>query len=827
MGKRAVGWIGALGLLMALAWSAGVLVHSARRVFNFPILAAAREAPEVAADSQDLPPRDPNFLAPQRLDAWQIIGPGGGGTFYHPSISPHDPNLVFVSTDMGSCYVSENGGRTWRAFSLRANCKYAFDPKLPNRVYAMAIALWRSDDRGHTWSMVYPESDSTFGYSDDEAELWIHSPSTERYGGGYYVLGVDALQVDPDDSNTLYAIVEGELQVSRNAGKTWKSLTMDEQGRDQRRQLWVDPTSPRGNRTVYVRHGNTIGTWDGVTYVKRVIDGVTNVAGAAFGVRSGGGKPVLYVAGDYTEKDGQLQGGVMASEDGGTTWRSLNENLLSLAVKGKRPTFSAIAVSAQHAEVLYLGYLGLVPASDPTKEYYGVLKTSDGGLNWSTVRQEADAIAPNMHNDWTSVSFGPDWGEEPVGIGVDSANPGLVYTTDLGRVMRSVDGGRNWYGVFSQSTGRGYTTTGLDVTTCYGVHFDPFDPKRMFIGYTDIGLMRSEDGGESWVSTAGSGVPRAWSNSAYWMEFDPAVKGKVWAVMASLHDLPRYREINHWNTHAGGLVTSVDGGRTWTAMTHGLPPTVTPTHILLDPKSPVTARVLYIAAFGRGVYKSTDGGQTWALKNDGLPKDPLTWRMALGGDGTLYLVTIRRSEDGKFGNDQDGWLFRSRNGADSWERVTLPEGVNGPMGITVDPKDPARLYLSAWARYQRYAMGVVPPDGGVYLSADGGQHWQNVFKGSRRIYDVTVDARNSDIVYATGFEAGAWRSADRGKTWSRIAGFNFWGGHRVIPDPADAGKIYITTMGSSVWHGPAVGDPNAVEDIVWPASMRFRAPRPK
>jgi hypothetical protein len=241
----------------------------------------------------------------------------------------------------------------------------------------------------------------------------------------------------------------------------------------------------------------------------------------------------------------------------------------------------------------------------------------------------------------------------------------------------------------------------------------------------------------------------------------------------------------------------------------------------------VTARVLYIAAFGRGVYKSTDGGQTWALKNDGLPKDPLTWRMALGGDGTLYLVTIRRSEDGKFGNDQDGWLFRSRNGADSWERVTLPEGVNGPMGITVDPKDPARLYLSAWARYQRYAMGVVPPDGGVYLSADGGQHWQNVFKGSRRIYDVTVDARNSDIVYATGFEAGAWRSADRGKTWSRIAGFNFWGGHRVIPDPADAGKIYITTMGSSVWHGPAVGDPNAVEDIVWPASMRFRAPRPK
>ena len=29
--------------------------------------------------------------------------------------------------------------------------------------------------------------------------------------------------------------------------------------------------------------------------------------------------------------------------------------------------------------------------------------------------------------------------------------------------------------------------------------------------------------------------------------------------------------------------------------------------------------------------------------------------------------------------------------------------------------------------------------------------------------------------------------------------------------------IYITTYGGSVWHGPAVGDPKAVEDILTPA----------
>jgi hypothetical protein len=32
----------------------------------------------------------------------------------------------------------------------------------------------------------------------------------------------------------------------------------------------------------------------------------------------------------------------------------------------------------------------------------------------------------------------------------------------------------------------------------------------------------------------------------------------------------------------------------------------------------------------------------------------------------------------------------------------------------------------------------------------------------------------------------------------------------------DDSKIYITTFGGGVWHGPAAGDPKALEDIVTP-----------
>jgi hypothetical protein len=61
-----------------------------------------------------------------------------------------------------------------------------------------------------------------------------------------------------------------------------------------------------------------------------------------------------------------------------------------------------------------------------------------------------------------------------------------------------------------------------------------------------------------------------------------------------------------------------------------------------------------------------------------------------------------------------------------------------------------------------------------------------------------------------------WRSVNRGEGWTRVRGYNFKWGQRVIPDPADAKKIYVCTYGGGIWHGPADGDPDALEDIVTP-----------
>jgi photosystem II stability/assembly factor-like uncharacterized protein len=207
-----------------------------------------------------------------------------------------------------------------------------------------------------------------------------------------------------------------------------------------------------------------------------------------------------------------------------------------------------------------------------------------------------------------------------------------------------------------------------------------------------------------------------------------------------------------------------------------------------------------------------DGGKSWTLKNSGITQSmPQVWRLAMDSGGTLYAVLARRSEDGSIGNDGDGTIYRSGDGGERWERIGLPNGVNGPNGLAVDPENRQRLYLAAWAR----ASGMHGDGGGIFLSEDGGQSWRQVLDRDRHVYDVTIDPRNPKVLYASGFESSAWRSIDRGEHWQQIPGFNFKWGHRVIPDPQDANAVYITTFGGSVWHGKVNGELQAV-DIATP-----------
>src|SRR4030043_1880934 len=102
------------------------------------------------------------FINPGFADAeWDSLGPGGGGSMYSPASSPHDPDLMFVSCDMGGLYRSEDGGNPWRMVDQKQitgaiRCKPVFHPTDPVIVYTYSSGkLQISSDRGQTWSTLW------------------------------------------------------------------------------------------------------------------------------------------------------------------------------------------------------------------------------------------------------------------------------------------------------------------------------------------------------------------------------------------------------------------------------------------------------------------------------------------------------------------------------------------------------------------------------------------------------------------------------------------------------------------------------------------------
>src|SRR5216683_336375 len=733
---------------------------------------------------------------------FKIIGPGGGGAMFHPTISPHDSNTVLVSCDMTGSYITNDAGKSWRMFNLRGVVQFfVFDPQDRKVIYAQSNGLWRSQDQGETWSLIYPKPSSLKSIkmsSDHSDEDLIAEPNP---------LGnISAMAIDPSDSKTFF-VAAGDrkkataaLFVSHDGGQNWKREG-DLPGLAEK--LWVYPNSPTVARMILIAGPHFI--------EKKTSSGLQSLSGPSaksFTDISAGfrqdGKPLIYVIGDES---------AFASDDEGTSWRKVR-----LGQGGGK--MRAIATSLRNPETAYVSYREL---EEGGIKWLGVAKTTDAGRNWQPVWKEdsnpAAKPATNIHDAWITERFGSDWGENPLALAVAEQDANIGYGTDLGRTMRTTDGGASWVAVYSRKASEaGWVSTGLDVTTTYGYHFDPFDHNRQFIATTDIGLFRSEDGGQSWTSST-RGVPKEWMNTTYWIEFDPEVKGRVWSVNSWTHDLPRPKmwRRNGIRGYRGGVCRSEDGGKTWTKSNGGIEETAA-THVLLDPASPPTARVLYVAAFGRGVYKSVDGGRSWKLKNAGITqKEPFAWRIVRDSKGTLYVLVARLSEDGSLGTEGDGAIYKSTDGAENWSRVTMPEGSNGPNGLAVDPSEPDRLYLAAWARDK----GEHGEGGGIYLSTNAGITWTRVLDRDRHVYDVTIDPRDAKTLYASGFESSAWKSNDRGENWTRISGFNFKWGHRVIPDPEDRKKVYITTFGGGVWHGSVDGGDRPL-DIVTPELLPGR-----
>ena len=111
-----------------------------------------------------------------RADGWRIIGPGGGGSLFHPTVSPHDSRTVLVACDMTGAYLTHDGGAHWRIVNLGEPVRFfVFDPVDANVIYAKALGIMRSADNGETWTRFFPRDVRNVTMGDDHAEGYLHT----------------------------------------------------------------------------------------------------------------------------------------------------------------------------------------------------------------------------------------------------------------------------------------------------------------------------------------------------------------------------------------------------------------------------------------------------------------------------------------------------------------------------------------------------------------------------------------------------------------------------------------------------------------------------
>lgn len=647
---------------------------------------------------------------------WLSIGPRNiNGRIRALAIHPTDGNTVYAGSANAGVWVSRDAGQSWKplmhdegALEIGALAAHLTNPANPMgdvTLYAgtgeptfwpgyRGIGVLKSTNSGVTWnltsSMPAPGNDRLSAILIDPTSVTANPTTTKLYAGG----------------------TPGGLYRSTDGGATW-TLMLNKKITG----LAMDPTNPA---VIYAA-----AAFEGIFKYDPVTDTWT-----AFnnGFPAGFPQLILVAIGQSAPHKiyAKLDETVYRFDTGTGSWQSLGNH------GGTTYGYwnNVLAVDPQNSDVIVAG--GIV-----------LERSADGGATWQTVA--------GLHGDQHAAVF-----DSTNHLNLYAGNDGGVYrgvypsVTAAGTWSKVSDGliltqfnqvggsaaGPNVLGGGTQDNGTNRTVGGLTWDNVFGADggffvVDPATPYLLYAETQNGGLIKSTDGGASWMG-AGSGF-----SGGPWVTpivLDPNSPPEPNRVLFAGGNSAVYR-----TTNSAGMWTAsspnVGGG------------------VMALALAPASSAVVYAGTSVGRVWRSSDNGATQAnwreitvgtlagsavLPNRAItdigvhPTDPDTVYITFSGFNSQTPATPGHVFRG---TSTDGWM------TSTWTDVSanLPDiPVNA---IVVDPAGPNTLYVGT--------------DVGVFRTTNGGTSWADFGRGLPNlvISDLALNAAG-DILRAATYGYG-------------------------------------------------------------------------
>ena len=639
---------------------------------------------------------------------------------------------------------------------------------------------------------------------------------------GGRVLAVTGVPGEP--RHFYFGAVDGGVWQTRDTGRTWEPI-FDKEPVGSIGAIAVAPSDPQviyvGSGEADMRsdiaYGNGIyKSADGGRTWSRI--GLTDTQQIGWILVDPNNANIVYVAALGHAYGPNAERGVFKSTDGGQTWQKIlykdeNTGAIDLAFGGddqtiyaalwqtRRPPWNVYPPSNGPGTGLYvshdagghwaqvsghgfpsadLGRIGIaVSLSNPQIVYAlvdakrgGMYKSTDSGVHWT-----------RMSSDRRIWERGWYFG----GVTLDPKNPDIVYVSDT-VLYKSTDGGKIFLALKGDPTGDDYHTLWID----------PQNPERMIAG-VDQGTIITVNGGKTWSSWYNQPTGQFYHvitdhRFPYWVygaQQDsgaagvPSLTSTIDGIsMMQFHEVTAGGEngniapdpLDHDIVFGG----TVDKLNMHTEQTQSVDPTLAypgiyrQTWTLPLAFSPRDSRALYFA--NQHVFRTDDGGRHWTVISPDLTQNTLTVPANLdpvtAADtavksprrGVVYaLAPAPLKSDEIWAGTDDGLIWLTRDGGRHWNNVTPPQLTPwSKVGIIEAGHFSAD---TAYAAIDRHRLDDYKPY--IYRTHDGGRHWTLIasgIAGGSFVNVVREDPIKPRLLYA-GTEFGMYVSFDDGDHW--------------------------------------------------------------